>query len=196
MAAAGPVFSLVLAFVFWIIFKSTALLYVQAICFYLAKLNLILGLFNLAPGYPLDGGRILRAVLWHWYKDIKKATWYAAYSGRVIAILLIVVGIGGMFLGLGTLWFALLGFFLYFLAGMSYEQIILKEVLLKVKVKEVMKKEFVSVNEKTNLAELLSRQVVLGDDAMGTMLYQYGVFLNCCFDELNFLQYTAIILLA
>lgn len=165
MAVAGPIFSLFLALFFWIVWKSTAIVHVQAVCFYLTLLNLILGLFNLAPGFPLDGGRIFRAILWGYYKDVKKATRIAAYGGKVVAVLLIMFGFAGFFgIGIrifgvvfGGIWFILLGFFLYFLAGMSYEQIIIKEVLSKVKVKEIMKKRFISVRETLPIADLFSK---------------------------------------
>lgn len=160
MAAAGPVFSLLLALFFWIILQIASSLYIQAISFYLFRLNIILGLFNLAPGYPLDGGRILRSILWYWFKDIKKATYYAAYSGRIIAILLIIIGAGGMLIGLGTIWFALLGMFLYFLAGISYDQVILKQVLSKIQVKKIIKKDFISVDENLSIAGLFSRYLL------------------------------------
>ena len=157
MAIAGPIFSLFLALVFWIIFKLAGAAYIQAVCFYLYRLNLILGLFNLAPGFPLDGGRILRSILWGYFKDIKKATKYAAYSGKGISVLLIALGFIGILMGYGTLWFILIGIFLYFMAEMSYEQIVLKEVLSKVKIKEVLNKNFVSVRKNLTIADLFSK---------------------------------------
>jgi Zn-dependent protease len=156
MAIAGPLMSLFLAFVFYFITKFSPYLYVTAVSFYLTRLNLILAIFNLVPGYPLDGGRALRAVLWAYYKDIKKATKYAASGGKMFGIILAAAGIIGMFLGLGTLWFVLIGVFIYFLAGMGYEQVVIKDVLSKIKVKQVMVKDFVSVKPSTSVAKLFS----------------------------------------
>ncbi|MBW2965712.1 site-2 protease family protein [Candidatus Woesearchaeota archaeon] len=156
MAAAGPIISFVLAFVFYVVFKFSPVLYLTAICFYLTRLNLILAVFNLVPGYPLDGGRMLRAALWAHYNDIKIATKYAATGGKIFGIILATAGLLGMFLGLGTLWFVLIGVFIYFLAGMGYEQVILKEILSKANVRQVMIKNFVSVHPSTTIAKLFS----------------------------------------
>jgi len=156
MAIAGPLMSLFLAAVFYTASKFSPYLHITAISFYLTRLNLILAIFNLVPGYPLDGGRMLRAVLWAYYKDIKKATRYAASGGKMFGIILTVSGIIGMFFGLGTLWFVLIGVFIYFLAGMGYEQVIIKEILSKAKIKQVMIKSFVSVKPSTSIAKLFS----------------------------------------
>jgi Zn-dependent protease len=156
MAIAGPLISFVLAGFFYFLSQVPLHLYITAISFYLTRLNLILAIFNLVPGYPLDGGRALRAVLWAYYKDIKKATKYAASGGKIFGIILATAGILGMFLGLGTLWFVLIGVFIYFLAGMGYEQVIIKEILSKISVKQVMIKSFVSVKPSTSIARLFS----------------------------------------
>ncbi|MBW2982238.1 site-2 protease family protein [Candidatus Woesearchaeota archaeon] len=156
MAIAGPLMSLLLAAVFYLVTRYSAYLYISAIAFYLTRLNLILAIFNLVPGYPLDGGRALRAFLWGYYKDIKKATKYAASGGKIFGIILATVGILGMFLGLGTIWFVLIGIFIYFLAGMGYEQVVIKDVLSKIKVKQVMVKDFISVKPSTTIAKLFS----------------------------------------
>lgn len=156
MAIAGPMMSLCLGIIFLIIYIINPHEYITAVSHYLYMLNFILVGFNLVPGYPLDGGRALRAVLWAYYKDIRKATKYAASGGKIFGIILATAGIIGMFLGLGTLWFVLIGVFLYFLAGMGYEQVVLKDILSKVKVKQVMIKNFVSVNPSTTVAKLFS----------------------------------------
>jgi len=168
MAAAGPAFSLVLAGVFFLLWKSTSIIYVQAVSFYLALLNLILGVFNLAPRFPLDGGRMFRAALWHFTKNLKKATKIAAFAGKIFAGFLMILGFAGFFgvgieifgVVLGGFWFLIIGIFLYFLAGMSYEQIILKETLSKVKIRQVMAKEFISVNETVNIADLFNKYFI------------------------------------
>jgi Zn-dependent protease len=156
MAAAGPLMSLFLAAVFYMASKFSPHLYITAISFYLTRLNLILAIFNLVPGYPLDGGRMLRAILWGYYNDIKKATKYASSGGKMFGIILTVAGIMGMFFGLGTLWFVLIGVFIYFLAGMGYEQVIIKEILSNINVKKVMIKNFVSVKPSISIAKLFS----------------------------------------
>ncbi|MBD3249013.1 CBS domain-containing protein [Candidatus Woesearchaeota archaeon] len=162
MAIAGPLMSFLLAGIFWAIWSFVNIVYVEAIAFYLTILNLILGLFNLAPGYPLDGGRMLRAILWGYYNDIKKATKIASYGGKLVAGVMIIFGFSGFFgvtleifgVEFGGLWFAILGFFLYFIAGMSYQQLLLKESLEKMKVKDAMNKSFKTVDANKTLAEL------------------------------------------
>ena len=159
MAIAGPLFSLGFGILFLIIYKYSPYIYLTAISSYLWRINFILAAFNMVPGFPLDGGRVFRSILWYIYKDIKKATRIAAYSGRVFAILLIVVGFLGMFtpFGFGGLWFVIIGFFLYYIAGASYEQTILKELLSKVKVKEIMLRKPIGVKEDITAAQLFSK---------------------------------------
>ncbi len=162
MAIAGPLMSFALAGIFWSIWTYTNMLYAEAIAFYLTILNLILGLFNLAPGYPLDGGRMLRAALWRYYGNIKKATKIASYGGKAVAGAMIIFGFAGFFgftlelfgVEFGGLWFAILGFFLYLIAGMSYQQLMLKETLEKMKVKDAMSKSFKTANGNKTLADI------------------------------------------
>ncbi len=139
MAIAGPLFSLVLSGVFFLIHLLNGYIFITAITLYLYQLNFVLAIFNMVPGFPLDGGRAFRAVLhWH-YKDLRKATYIASMGGKFFAGVLIVLGIFGMFRGTGPgLWFILLGAFLYYLAGMSYEQVIVKEILAKIPLREVL----------------------------------------------------------
>ncbi len=144
VALSGPMFSLSLAGVFYLLTLFSANIYVQAIFGYLALLNLILGLFNLVPGFPLDGGRVLRAVLWKRMKDLRRATYIAAETGKAFAIFMIVFGIAGIIFGGFGLWYILLGIFLYGLSKQTYRQTLLKSVLEKVLVKDVMTKKYKS----------------------------------------------------
>lgn len=116
MAFVGPLASLLIGGLalglFWIIGKSTSPL--AAILGYLAVTNLLLGLFNLLPGFPLDGGRVLRAIVWKISGSALKATRVAAFVGQLIAYLLIFGGIwliirGDFFDGI---WFGFIGWFL------------------------------------------------------------------------------------
>ncbi len=140
MAVAGPLFSFVLAGIFYLLFRWDGNVIITAITKYLFQLNLILGIFNLVPGYPLDGGRALRAILYAYFKDLRKATRIAVTGGKIFAALLFVLGLIGLLQGLGNgLWFILLGGFLYFIAGASYEQVVIKEVLETFRIKELVK---------------------------------------------------------
>ncbi len=136
MAIAGPLFSLVLAGLFYLLFRWDGNVFVTAISLYLYQLNLVLALFNLVPGYPLDGGRAFRALLYGYYHDLKKATKIAAGAGKFVAAVLFFLGVFSLFAGLGNgLWFMLLGGFLYLIAGTSYEQVVIKETLSSIPLK-------------------------------------------------------------
>jgi Zn-dependent protease/CBS domain-containing protein len=115
IAAGGPVVSFLLALGFgllWLVDRNIS--YLGAPSGWLAFINLMLLLFNLLPGYPLDGGRMLRAAVWHFTGDEKKGLRVAAISGQVVAFGLMALGaftiLGGDFWS--GLWYILIGFFL------------------------------------------------------------------------------------
>src|SRR3989344_9166943 len=137
MAIAGPLFSLVLAGFFFLL--SGLHQWWTPLASYLYQLNLILAVFNLIPGFLLDGGRAFRALLYGYYNDILKATRIAAMVGKIFAGLLMGVGFLGLLTGTGQgLWFIFLGGFLYFLAGASYSQVRVREALRTIPLVRVM----------------------------------------------------------
>ncbi len=141
MALAGPLFSLFLAGVFFLINHTDGSGIVAAVTFYLYQLNLILAIFNLVPAFPLDGGRAFRAILYAYYKDLKKATKIAAYGGKFFAGVMILFGIFALIGGEGSgAWFIFLGGFLYIIAKASYEQVVIREALAHISVSELMAK--------------------------------------------------------
>jgi Zn-dependent protease len=103
MAAAGPLCSGILAFVFLLIgnFFTNFLPYapIIGILKYCAFINTVLMIFNLLPGFPLDGGRILRAVIWNYTGDIKKATYTTSRIGSSMGVFLIIFGFFSIFTG-------------------------------------------------------------------------------------------------
>lgn len=158
MSIAGPLFSLLMFGIFYLIYFLNGNLFWTAITFYLYQLNLILALFNLVPGYPLDGGRAFRAILYAWSKDIKKATRIAALGGRAFAFFLILFGIISIASGSGGgLWLILLGGFLYFIAGVSYEQVLVKEALSKINIKKVMVSDYAVLEPSMRFSEFLEK---------------------------------------
>lgn len=158
MAIAGPLFSLLLAALFYILHLQTGNSIILAMTQYLYQINFILAIFNLVPGFPLDGGRAFRALLYAYYHDLKKATQIAAAGGKVVAGLLVALGLLGFITGAGNgLWFILLGGFLYFLAGMSYEQVVIKEALSQVLVKDIMRTKFPIVDPNTKVEQLFQK---------------------------------------
>ncbi len=166
MALAGPIFSLFLGGIFLLIYKFNGnFLFVEAISFYLYRLNFILAIFNLIPGYPLDGGRAFRAILYWYYKDLKKATKIAVAGGKFFAGFLIILGIMGLISGVGAgLWFIFLGGFLYFIAGVSYEQVVLKDVLEDVPIKELMEKKIPKLSPEMEFSKFVKKYANRDED--------------------------------
>ena len=111
-----------------------------AVLGWLGSINVLLAVFNLIPGYPLDGGRVLRAILWGLYGDGNRATRNAARVGQAVAGLFIAVGILQAFtgVGIGGLWLAFIGWFLLMAAQSSYAQATMGEALRGVRVADVM----------------------------------------------------------
>jgi Zn-dependent protease/predicted transcriptional regulator len=137
MAIAGPLTSLVIGGVLWGISyalrdaTATAGQFAVGVTYWLGLINLLLGGFNLVPGFPLDGGRILRSLLWWRSGNLKSATRIASSIGRVVGFLLIFYGIYLFFTGewFNGIWFALIGWFLESAAGGSYRQLLLQDLL-------------------------------------------------------------------
>jgi hypothetical protein len=114
--------------------------WVAALTGYLAAVNLLVGLFNLVPGFPLDGGRLLRALLWWASGRQSWATLWATRAGAAFAFVLIALGglrvAGGELVG--GLWFVLIGIFLYQAARVSRQLIGVRERLEQVRVADIM----------------------------------------------------------
>jgi len=158
MALAGPVFSFVFSGISYVLFLAKIQIYITTIAFYLYQINFVLALFNLLPGYPLDGGRAFRALLSYYYKDLKKATRIAVKGGKIVASSLIILGIWSFFTNSGSgLWFIILGGFLYFIAGLSYEQVILREVLKPILVEEVIIKKCPVVDAEMKIGDFVTK---------------------------------------
>jgi len=163
MAVAGPLTSLVLAGLSGLLSLGFAATFPLAASFaYLARINLMLAAFNLLPGFPLDGGRVLRAILWRLNGSLRTATRWASAVGRSVAYLFIFVGVGQMFLGgfLDGLWTVFIGWFLNDAARSSYRQVLLKEMLAGVTVGDVMSQQCVTVPGDLQLDRLIADQVL------------------------------------
>ena len=119
IAIGGPLVSLALAALFFFLqpfMQFNEQLY--GLFIYLAYINASLFVFNLIPGYPLDGGRVLRAIVWKFTKNLRKATFVSANVGRVFGILFIAYGVWRSVTGniSGGLWMVFIGWFLYSMA--------------------------------------------------------------------------------
>jgi Zn-dependent protease/predicted transcriptional regulator len=126
---------------------------------YLAFVNVLLGIFNLIPGFPLDGGRVLRAALWRLKGDGAWATRVAARTGSAFAVILIGLGILRAFTGelIGGLWFVLIGLFLRQSAEQSYQQLAVRSGLSPYAVRDVMARQVTVVPAEATAAEVVDR---------------------------------------
>lgn len=158
MALAGPLSSLALAgFFFLLLSKTSPGVIVSAILKYVARINLILALFNLAPGFPLDGGRILRAALWFIRGDLRSATLTASRAGKAMAIILMAFGFIILWLrGAGGIWFMFMGFVLFQMATAGYRSLVLRSALQEVAVGEFMSLPTVAVEADMSLDTLIN----------------------------------------
>jgi Zn-dependent protease/CBS domain-containing protein len=158
MAIAGPVSSLVIAGLFWAAsntFNGTSP-QLALMALWLAQINLVLAVFNLFPGFPLDGGRILRAIVWR-FSGYKKATRIATQAGRVVGYLFVLGGVAIIIVDqnwLSGVWLGLIGLFLESTARASYKQAMLQQVLQGMTAAEVMLSGCRRVPRETTVSEL------------------------------------------
>jgi Zn-dependent protease/predicted transcriptional regulator len=128
-----------------------------ALLVWLGYINLALAVFNMIPGFPLDGGRVLRAILWWIMHDAGRATRAAARIGQIIAVLFIAFGIFRFFsgAGLGGLWLAFIGWFLLQASGASYVQVRAGNLLEGLRVKDLMSSDFDSISPNVSLQDFV-----------------------------------------
>ncbi|WP_066378780.1 MULTISPECIES: site-2 protease family protein [unclassified Anabaena] len=163
IAGIGPLISVVLAALFgvlWYVGKNAGWsVVVNGVTSYLASINLALAIFNMLPGFPLDGGRVFRSLVWKYTGNIKTATKVASTGGKWLGYCLIAVGLLQMFAGaiIGGLWFILIGWFLNNAATASYEEILLRTSLEGVRAREVMTPYPETVNADLTLQELVDK---------------------------------------
>jgi Zn-dependent protease/predicted transcriptional regulator len=132
-----------------------------AMLMWLGYINIGLGIFNLIPGFPLDGGRVLRGILWWITGNAKRATMIASRVGQIIAFGFIVLGIMRFFggAGFGGLWIAFIGWFLLNASRESYAQVAITERLRGVRVADVMSREYPTVDGYLNLQNFVEQHL-------------------------------------
>jgi len=163
IAGVGPLVSLLLGGVFWLAGLGLAAAgvpnLVAGACAWLAAINVLLAVFNVLPGAPLDGGRLLRAALWRWRGDRVWASLAAARAGRGLGMLLIAAGLAEVLFirGYGGIWLALIGWFIVGSAGMEERHARLGAALAGVRVADVMTRFPETVPATTSVAELVDR---------------------------------------
>jgi predicted transcriptional regulator len=134
----------------------------MAVLQWLGYINIVLAFFNLIPGFPLDGGRILRATVWWITGDPARSTRIAAMVGQFVAFLFIFWGIVRFFSGgnFGGLWITLIGWFLLEAARSSYAQVAVAESLRGVRVSDVMTNDWPVIDGRTNLETFVDEHLL------------------------------------
>jgi Zn-dependent protease len=163
IAIAGPVTSFALALIFGLLQSIVgSLAPLLAIAKYLAYINGALGLFNLIPGFPLDGGRVFRAILWGTTHSLRKATIIAANVGRLVAYLFILFGVWQIFTGnFGNgLWIAFIGWFLETAASSQIHQQTIHDLLAGHHVEDAMRRDYTSIPPNTPLEQLINQHIL------------------------------------
>ncbi len=163
---AGPIISFVLAGIFALLsLVTSAFAPLFAIIKYLAYINLILGIFNLIPGFPLDGGGVLMSIIWGATHNRHRALMIASGVGSFIAYLFIVFGVFELFSGnlVNGLWIAFIGWFLVSAARGQVMQERVKGLLSGHKVSEVMSQNYTIVQADTTLQALVDEHILAGN---------------------------------
>jgi Zn-dependent protease/CBS domain-containing protein len=168
MAIVGPLTSFVLgivsagiAGVFWLYEADDTV--PGAVSAYLAFINVAVGVFNMLPGYPLDGGRVLRAALWARTKSMLRATRWASGVGTFISFGLMALGVVSALAGnwIGGVWFIVIGWFLRNTSEQAYQQLLYRDTLSGAKVGEIVDRTFESAPPDIPLSQVVS-QYMLG----------------------------------
>jgi len=159
MAIVGPGTSAALGVVFlvlwWVVGRGGGNQALEFGLRWLGIINLALAGFNLIPGFPLDGGRVLRAIVWGATRDLNHATYIASAAGQGFGYLLIVYGVFSFFTpaGLGGLWFILIGWFLLDAARSSYQQQMLQNALSGIRVRDIMSPNVITISPDATLQQ-------------------------------------------
>jgi Zn-dependent protease/CBS domain-containing protein len=167
VAIAGPLTSFAIGILCGVL---TAIAYIlgeensppAAIVEYLAVINIAVGVFNLLPGFPLDGGRVLRSALWARSKNMLTATRWAANSGTVISFGLIALGVVSVLAGnfIGGIWFIVIGWFLRNASEASYQQLVFRRGLEGTKVGEIVNRSYEAAPPDATLAQIVAEYML------------------------------------
>ena len=164
MAAAGPLTSIVIGAFFYVLHWGAQGAWptmAVGILWYLYWINWILAAFNLVPAFPLDGGRILRSVLWHWKGNLWSATRIASYIGSGFGVLLMAFGVYRLLVGdfIGAVWWFLIGMFLRGAAQGSYQQLMVQRMLQGEPIRRFMNTNPVAVPPAISLEDLVEHYI-------------------------------------
>jgi Zn-dependent protease/CBS domain-containing protein len=164
VAIVGPLTSFGLAAVSLLVAMVATEPRVELVASYLFFINSVLGAFNLVPGFPLDGGRVLRAVLWTATGSLRRATEWAATVGKLVAYGLFGIGILLVFSRppdiIGGFWFAAIAWFLHNAASSSVQQMVFETRLRKVRVADIVRPDDKTVPPELTVAELIDEHLL------------------------------------
>ena len=163
IAVAGPIVSLILAVFFYVMEPAVAGIEpLWGLAKYLAYINFALVLFNLIPGFPLDGGRVFRAIVWSVTKDLRRSTYAAAGAGRFFGFLFILFGVWQVFAGNlgGGIWIAFIGWFLDNAAASQVQQLMFQSALAGHKVSQAMSTGCAAIPDELTLQQLVDNHVL------------------------------------
>lgn len=157
MAIAGPLTSFALALCFALLALLSTSGSAAAVLTYVAFANVLVGAFNLLPGFPLDGGRVLRSFVWHATNDLRKATRVSSFTGQALGWTMIIIGVANFLRGntLGGVWLVFIGWFLNNAAQASYQQVLVRRAFEGLLVSDVMTPGFEAVAPETTLEDLV-----------------------------------------
>lgn len=162
MAAAGPVSSIFLGIVFYLVLMAGRNIGwskpLNGVLQYLMVINFVLAGFNLLPAFPLDGGRLLRSILWGIRGNLRWATRVASELGSAFGIFLIVFGIFNFITGnfIGGIWYLLIGMFIRSASQMSYKRLLMRDALGGEEIRRFMKTDPITVSPSTSIEQLVN----------------------------------------
>ncbi|MGE5568111.1 MAG: site-2 protease family protein [Rhodospirillales bacterium] len=164
MAIAGPLASVGIGFVFFVLAAAGRGFWpvpVAGVVAYLAWINWILAAFNMIPAFPLDGGRVLRAALWHYKGNLRRATQIASGVGSAFGLVLMALGVLQLFSGsfIGAVWWFLIGMFIRAASQMSYQQVVMRTVLEGEPLRRFMNVNPITVPPDTTVQDLVENYI-------------------------------------
>jgi Zn-dependent protease len=164
MAAAGPVTSVIIGTLAYAIYRAANGLWpapVTGVLHYLGWINWTLAAFNSIPAFPLDGGRVLRSAIWHYTRDLTRATRIASNIGQGFGALLMAIGVVDLFFGafVSAVWSFVLGMFLRGAAQQSYQQMMIQRALQNEPVSRFMNTHPVTVPPNISVEDLIQDYV-------------------------------------
>ena len=161
ISIAGPAMSLVLFALFMLLAKILNLFGASQVVVvalsYLSSANLLLTIFNLIPAFPMDGGRVLRSIIWRVTGDLQKATKYSTSLGTLFGNFFIILGVFVAFNGnlLSGIWLAFIGWFIIQLAQSNYQTVVIKNIFDKIYIREFMTSNVTTVDYSISVQELI-----------------------------------------